>query len=131
VDYGQLQLDTEAVPLSYNPGTHPSLRVVNNGNVAEDLLIRGADATAPAGGTWTLSNTTVGVNQYMHLFGPGQTPAPLDYLPLSGSEGSSLMGNVLAGTPVDFNLKIHTPTASTVFGQYSTKVTVVAMASTP
>jgi hypothetical protein len=33
------------------------------------------------------------------------------------------------GGTVDFNVKIQTPTNSTVYGQYSTTVTVLAVAS--
>ena len=124
VDYGEMTLSAEAVPTAYAPDTYSYLRVENNGNVAEDLLIKGANATCGVG-TWILSETP-GADQYCHLYGLGQTPG--SYSPLSAS-ASTLGTNVTVGGIVDFNVKIQTPTSSTVSGQYSTTVTVLAVAA--
>jgi hypothetical protein len=123
MDYGVMAPGTEAIPATYTPGTYSYLRVENNGSVAEDLLIKGADATCGTG-TWTLA-ATPGANQYSHLYGIGQSP--VSYTPLSTS-ASTLGSNVAAGGTVDFKLKIQTPTSSTVYGQYSTTVTILAVA---
>jgi hypothetical protein len=124
VDYGPLRPDIEAAPASYSPATYSYLRVVNSGNVAEHFLIKGANATSPGEGTWTLADTP-GVNQYVHLYGTEQAPG--GYTALSSTDGSNLAANVAVGEGQDFNLKIHTPTGSTVQGQYSTTVTIVAL----
>ena len=124
VEYGAMLPNTEAEPTAYIPDTYSYLRVENDGNVAADLLIKGANATCGTG-TWILA-ATPGPNQYTHLYGLGQTPG--SYSPLSTS--TSVLGtNVTVGGTVDFNVKIQTPTDSTVYGQYSTTVTVLAVAS--
>jgi hypothetical protein len=124
VEYGAMLPNTEAEPTAYIPDTYSYLRVQNDGNVAADLLIRGANATCGTG-TWILA-ATPGPDQYSHLYGLGQTPG--SYSPLSTST-SALGTNVTVGGTVDFNVKIQTPTNSTVYGQYSTTVTVLAVAS--
>jgi hypothetical protein len=124
VDYGAMLPNTETEPTAYIPDTYSYLRVENDGNVAADLLIRGANATCETG-TWILA-ATPGPDQYSHLYGLGQTPG--SYSPLSTL--TSVLGtNVTVGGTVDFNVKIQTPTNSTVYGQYSTTVTVLAVAS--
>jgi hypothetical protein len=123
VDYGAMMLGAEAVPVDYIPDTYSYLRVENTGNVAEDLLIRGADATCGSA-TWVLAPAP-GVEEYSHLYGLGQ--APRSYSALSTS-ASALASNVTAGGTVDFNLKIQTPTSSPVYGVYSTTVTILAVA---
>jgi len=123
VNYGVTAPNAEAVPVGYTPGTYHYLRVQNNGSVAEDLLIKGADATCGQG-TLTLA-ATPGVDQYSHLYGVGQTPTTYSALSTSAS---TLGTNVAVGGTVDFNLKIQTPTSSTVWGQYSTTVAVLAVA---
>jgi len=123
MDYGVMAPGTEAMPATYTPGTYSYLRVENQGSVAEDFLIKGADATCGAG-TWTLA-ATPGADQYSHLYGIGQSP--VSYTPLS-TDASILGSNVAVGGTVDFNLKIKTPTSSTVYGEYSTTVTILAVA---
>jgi hypothetical protein len=124
MDYGVMVPNAEAVPESYTPSTNQYLRVENSGSVAEDLLIKGADATCGTG-TWILAATTA-VDQYSHLYGVGQVP--VTYSPLSSTLASTLGSNVAVDGTVDFNLKMKTPTSSTVFGQYSTMVTILAVA---
>ena len=126
VDYGVMAPNTEAVPVSYTPSTYSYLRVENSGSVAEDLLVRGTDATCGLG-TLTLA-AAPGPDQYSHLYGAGQTPG--SYSALSTS-ASTLDTNVAVGGTVDFNLKIRTPTTSSVWGQYSTTVTILAVAAGP
>lgn len=116
VDYGVMAPGTEALS--------PVLQVVNDGSVAEDLLIKGANATCGAG-TWTLADTP-GADQYSHLYGIGMIPA--SYTPLSTTDASYLGTDVVVGGTVNFRLKIQTPTSSTVYGQYATTVTILAVA---
>jgi hypothetical protein len=124
VEYGVMLPNTVAAPTTYIPGTYSYLRVENDGNVDEDLLIKGADAICETG-TWILA-ATPGSDQYSHLYGLGQTPG--SYTPLDTS-AKNLSSNVTVGGTVDFNVKIETPTDSTVYGQYSTTVTVLAVAA--
>jgi glutamate synthase domain-containing protein 3 len=124
VEYGVMLPNTEAVPTAYIPDTYSYLRVENNGNVAEDVLIKGANATCVTG-TWILA-ATPGADQYSHLYGVGQTPGSYSTL---DTLAKNLSNNVTVGGTVDFNVKIQTPTNSTVYGQYSTTVTVLAVAT--
>ncbi len=125
VDYGPMGLGAEATPVAYLPSGPRYLQVQNDGSIVEDFFIRGTDATCGAG-TWTLASEP-GTNQYSHLFGTGQTPET--YWPLSSTLLSSLATEVGTEATVDFNLKIRTPTTSDVWGQYSTTVSVIAIAS--
>jgi len=124
VSYGVMATSAQAEPVTYTPGSYRYLRVENDGSGAEDLLIKGANATCGAG-TWTLA-ATPGANQYSHLYGIGQ--APTTYSALS-TAASPLVSDVAVGVPVDFNLKIQTPTTSSVWGQYSTTVIILAVAT--
>jgi hypothetical protein len=123
VDYGVMAPGSEAFPVTYIPATHQNIRVENNGSVAEDLLIRGSDAACTRGGTWTLSPIP-GDDAYAHLYGIGLSPAA--YSPLS-TAASTLGSDLAVGDTVDFNLKIQTPNSSTVWGRYSTTVSVLAV----
>ena len=123
VDYGVLQLNSQAVPQTYTPANNNYLRVQNNGGGAEDLVIKGTNATCGAG-TWTIG-ILPGANTYSHLFGAGM--APSSYMVL-GTGGSTLASNVAVYGTVDFNLKIQTPSSSTVYGKYSTTVSIIATA---
>jgi hypothetical protein len=124
VEYGVMLPNTEAVPTAYIPDTYAYLRVENTGNVAEDLLIKGANAVCDEG-TWVLA-ASPGSDQYSHFYGLGQTPGGYTTLDILAKNFSS---NVTVGGTVDFNVKIQTPTNSTVYGQYATTVTVLAVAS--
>jgi len=123
VDYGVLQLNSQAVPQTYIPAGNTYLRVQNNGGAAEDLVIKGANATCGTG-TWTIGSLP-GANTYSHLFGVGATPSSYAVL---GTGGSTLAGNVAVNGNVDFNLKIQTPSSSIVYGKYSTTVSIIATA---
>jgi hypothetical protein len=68
---------------------------------------------------------TPGPDQYSHFYGLGQTPGSYSTL---DTLAKNLSSNVTVGGTVDFNVKIQTPTNSTVYGQYSTTVTVLAVA---
>ena len=123
VDYGILQINSEATPMSYSPSGNNYLRVQNSGGVAEDFVIEGADA-ACGSGTWKIDSSPAS-DQYCHLFGFGAAPASYSAL---GTGGSILASNVALDGTADFNLKIRVPTSSTAYGQFSTTVTIVATA---
>jgi hypothetical protein len=123
VDYGTVPLGAEGVPISYTPGTYSYLRVQNDGSAAENLLIKGADATCGTG-MWILGAS--GADEYSHLWGEGQAPESYHLL---STEASILSSGVAGGATVDFNLRIRMPTSCTVWGQYSTTVSVLAVAA--
>ena len=128
VDYGVQDLDdTNLIP------TPASVTITNNGNVTEDFLVKGANATT-SGGAWTL-NTTAGANQYVHRSSPDDstftalttTPATL----ASNILGESLCdGSASDGETQTLYLNMDTPTTSSVQGEYSTTVTVTAIIAT-
>jgi hypothetical protein len=125
VGYGAVAPGAEAVPVTYSPGEYENLRVFNSGSIVEDLLIKGADATYGRLGIWTLA-TKAGADQYAHFWGLGMKPAT--YSPLS-TAASTLGADVPVEGTVDFNLKTQTPTSSTYWGQYSTAVSIIAVAA--
>lgn len=112
--------------VNQDPKDNPTLGVENNGSVAENFHIRGADATT-SGGTWTLSNTP-GVDQYVHKF---KTIEGATFTPLTEIAGNNeLVNNIALGGTQDFKLRIDMPTPGTggPYKEYSTTVTVVANA---
>jgi hypothetical protein len=130
VSYGSMLLGQDSGPWSYGdqPVVDGFLRVVNDGNVVEDLLISGSDAVkTPLIEYWTLS-ASPGTDAYCHLFGLGEEPTtytPLSYAP------ATLGDNVTEAGTVDFNLWIQMPTDSTAVGGggYTMTVTITAIAA--
>jgi len=127
VAYGIQDLNvTNLVP------TPSSVTITNNGNVAENFLVKGADATT-TGGTWTLA-ATAGTNLYVHKSSPDNSV----FTALT-TTNATLKTNVAAdtackGTAGDggtqaLHLKMDTPVISAVQGEYSTTVTVTAVAN--
>lgn len=117
VAYGTLAVNSSS---STNPGSTQT--VTNNGNVAEDITIKGQNST-----NWTLGGTA-GVNQYVHKFciSTCGTP-PTNYTALTTSY-QALATNIAASGTQTFDLDITTPTSSTSFTQQSVDVTVLAAA---
>lgn len=108
------------VPLS-SSATSGVITATNDGNVTETFNIKGADATYSTN-TWVLSDTAVGANQYMHKFA---LPTYITWTPLSTTYLTLATGIAASGTQ-DFKLQIWTPTSTTLYGEYSTTVTVLA-----
>ena len=110
------------VPLSQvdvAPSSDSVITPTNASNVTVKLDIRGANST-----TWTLSNTAVGNKIFMHKFGVG---AYTTWTPLDSIAYASLDASVAANTAgTSFKLRLSTPTATDVYAQESTSVTVLA-----
>lgn len=117
VSYGTLSTNTSA-------GTNGSdtQTATNNGNVAEDINIRGQDSA-----NWTLGSTA-GANQYVHRFCITSCgTAPTNYTALTTSY-QTLKSNISASGTQTFDLHITTPTSSTNFSQQSVDLIVQAVA---
>lgn len=95
----------------------------NNGNINEDLNIRGQNSA-----NWTLA-AVAGSDQYVHRFCTAScgTP-PTNYTALTTSYQTLATNRAPAATQT-FDLQITTPNPSTVFTQQSVDVTVQAVAS--
>lgn len=126
VAYGTLAVNTSKDTTS--GGVNDTQTATNNGNVTEDFLIRGQNSA-----NWTLA-VVAGVDQYIHQFciaGTG-VPDPCDatptYTALTTSNQTVVNSVATSGTQ-KFDLKITTPTSSSVFTQQNVNVTVVAVAS--
>lgn len=126
VAYGTLGVNTSKDTTS--GGVNDTQTATNNGNVTENFLIRGQNSA-----NWTLVGVA-GVDQYVHQFCTAGTgvPDPCDatpsYTALTTSNQTVVNSVATSGTQ-KFDLKITTPTSSSVFTQQSVNVTVVAVAS--
>lgn len=95
----------------------------NNGNVTEDLNIKGQNSA-----NWTLG-ATAGADQYTHKFCVTScATAPTNYTALTTSYQSLKTSLATSGTQT-FDLYITTPTSSTNFTQQSVDIIVQAVAS--
>lgn len=117
VGYGTLATNASA-------GTNGSdtQTATNNGNIAEDLNIKGQNTS-----TWTLGSSA-GSDQYVHKFCTAScTSAPTNYTALT-TNYQTLGSNVVASGTQTFDLYITTPTSSSSYSQQSVDVTVQAVA---
>lgn len=110
--------------------------VTNNGNVDEDLKVKGANATV-TGGPWTIQGSAVAcpttpVNTYAHsaIGKTGVSDDPEIFMTTANSSTNLASALASSGTK-DFNSKIYMPcSGSAGLGQTaSTSITVVALAS--
>jgi len=96
--------------------------VTNNGNVTEDFDIKGSNS---AGDVWTIVDADPGTDDYMHAFsinsGSDWTYMSEDYKALTTSVSPS------STTPLD--LRITTPSSTSVFTEQTVSVTILATAS--
>lgn len=117
VAYGTLAVNTS----SGTNGTDTQT-ATNNGNIAEDLNIRGQNTA-----NWTLAGSA-GADQYVHKFCVASCgSAPTNFTALTTSY-QALGSNVAAAGTQTFDLYLTTPTSSTNFSQQSVDVTVQAVA---
>jgi hypothetical protein len=122
VSYGTLDLSSTANTTS--GGINDSQTATNDGNVAEDFNIRSTNAT---GGTaWTISDTAIGPDQYMHQFcittcdsSPTWTPMTTNY--------AALASNIATSNNQVFDLRIDTPSSSSDYLLKTITVTVQAV----
>lgn len=117
VTYGVMALNTEKATTAGE--LNDSQTATNTGNVNEDFNIVGQNTT-----DWTLAGTA-GSEQYVHNFSINGGGA---WTPLTLLNQALATGKAPAGTQV-FDLKIHTPTATTHFTSQSADVSVQASAS--
>ncbi len=83
------------------------VRVTSDSNTDINLMIRGADATQDENGiTWTLSDTEIGENQYMHEFDINIASPTWSKLSTSNQ---TLASDVEPEGTVDFDLRLNTP----------------------
>ncbi|HCR81446.1 MAG: hypothetical protein UY13_C0002G0138 [Candidatus Pacebacteria bacterium GW2011_GWB1_47_8] len=103
-------------------GVNDSQTATNDGNVTEDLNIRGADSTS-----WTLA-ATAGSEQYAHKFCITTCDTTPTWTALTTSNQTLAASVATSGTQV-FDLQFLAPTATTQTAQESLTVTVQASAS--
>lgn len=121
VTYGTLAANTSKSTIATD--LNDTQTATNNGNVAEDFTIKGQNST-----NWTLSGTA-GVDTYVHQFCVSScTTPPTNFTALTTSNQALGAGNVAASGTQNFDLRITTPTSSSVTTQQSVDVTVTATA---
>jgi len=103
-------------------GVDDSQTATNDGNVAEDINIRGADSTS-----WTLASSA-GSEQYAHKFCTSNCDSDPTWTALT-STNQTLSAGVSASGSVTFDLQILVPSATTQTSAESITVTVQASAS--
>jgi len=117
VSYGTLAVNSSQDTTA--SGLSDTQTATNDGNIAEDLQIRGQDT-----GNWTLA-AAAGADQYVHQF---STNAGSSWTALTTN--NQLLSDALASSgDQDFDLKITTPTSTSVFTEQTVSVTVVATAN--
>lgn len=124
VSYGTLALSATRSTIASEENEMQT--VTNDGNVAEDIDIKGQDSAA-----WTLAGTQ-GANQYFHKFCNDTdldcaTPGT-NYTALTTSYAAMDTSIAASGT-VDFQLQIGIPSSSASYTQQSVDVSVQASAS--
>ena len=116
VEYGAVSLGTSA--------TSGSITATNDGSVAEDFDIK-ADVANCAGGSWSLVSGAgdPGQNEFKHscALGPG-----FDSFTAMTSAYGDFVNDVSASGTQDFKLQIKMPSSTTVYGQYTTSVEILA-----
>lgn len=119
---GTVAYGTLAVSSSSGTNGTDTQTATNNGNVAEDLNIKGQNTA-----NWTLA-AAAGADEYVHKFCVSScSSAPTNYTALTTSY-QALGTNVAANGTQTFDLYLTTPTSSTNFSQQSVDVTVQAVA---
>ena len=94
----------------------------NNGNVAEDLNIKGQDTAA-----WTLGGTA-GSETYVHQFCTATCTTPPTNFNALTTNYQTLATNIATSGTQTFDLRITTPTSTATFTSQSADVTVQAVA---
>jgi hypothetical protein len=117
VAYGTLGVNSSAGTNGTDTQT-----ATNNGNVAEDLNIKGQNTA-----NWTLAATAAS-DQYVHKFCVASCgSAPTNFTALTTSY-QALASNIGASATQTFDLYLTTPTVSTNFSQQSVDIVVQAVA---
>jgi len=116
VDYGVLDVNETSAPSAVITAT-------NDGNVTEDFEIKGANST-----DWTLSDTAVGANQFMHEFATDDD-SYVTYTALNDTTYDTLDTSVATSGTQLFKLQLKMPSSTTTTDTQSTTVTILATES--
>ncbi|MCK9368544.1 hypothetical protein M0R04_01040 [Candidatus Dojkabacteria bacterium] len=120
IAYGIIPANTSKSTISTDLNDQQT--ATNEGNVAEDINIKGMDSTA-----WTLSATT-DANDYVHKFCTTScTTPPTGYTALTTNYQTLKSDLATSGTQV-FDLQITTPTSTSTYDPQTVDVTVQAVA---
>lgn len=118
VSYGTISLNASAGTNAADTQT-----ATNNGNVAEDLTIKGSNSA-----NWTLSATNSSTDTYIHKFCVATCDsAPTNYTALT-TNYQSLASNIAASGTQTFDLYLTTPQTSSVYTAQNVDVTILATA---
>lgn len=123
ISYGTLALDSSKSTLS--GGVNDQQTASNNGNVAEDLNIKGQNST-----NWTLDTANTVTDHYIHKFCTatcGTEGSPTNFTALT-TNYATLATNVASSGSQTFDLRITTPQTSSVYTAQSVDVMVQAVA---
>ncbi len=120
ISYGTLS--SSSTKDTTNAVLNDSQTATNDGNVNQDLNIRGQNST-----NWTLA-ATAGANQYKHEFCTINCDVSPTWTALTASNQTLQNAVAASGTKV-FDLKLTAPSSSTVYTQQSVDVIVQASAS--
>jgi len=123
VAYGVLALSGTQDTLAANLDDQQTAS--NDGTVAVDLTIKSSNATREGGTAWTLSNTAIGANQYMHKF---SINGGTTWTAMTTSD-QALASDIAAAGSEAFDLQIHMPSSTTDYLQHAITVTVTASES--
>lgn len=121
ITYGTLSNNTAKSTIAAD--LNDTQTATNNGNITEDLNIRGTNSTG-----WTLAGST-GSDQYVHKFCSSSCGSPPTNFTALTTSYQTLGASVTASATRTFELQLTTPNPSTVYTQQSVDVTVQAVAS--
>ena len=126
VVYGTLGANTSKDTTSASGQLDNTQIATNNGNVTENLNIRGTDSA-----NWFLKATPAVADEYKHEFCKVDT-GNCDVTPIwtaLTTSNTTLKTGLAASNTYDFDLQITTPNPSTNYTQQSVNVTIQASAS--
>lgn len=120
IDYGTIPLDSTKDTCQLGD----TQTITNGGNVNEDFSIEGTDEGTGTS-DWKLG-ASAGDKIYTQSF---STDSCSTFTPLTTSSYATIAHNIATSSTQDFDLEIHTPTATDDFNQHSVDVIVQATAS--
>ncbi len=124
VAYGTQSLSNTPDTTTGTYGVDDTQTVQNNGNVAEDFTIQGANST-----NWSLA-ATAGANQYGYKFCTTTCDTTPSWTSMNNATGVSLSTSVGAGSSKDVDFQLLMPTSdSSGYAEQSFNVTITAAAS--
>lgn len=121
VAYGTLATNTAKSTIAAD--LNDTQTATNNGNVSETINVRGQNST-----NWTLSGTA-GVDTYVQQFCAATCGSPPTNFTALTTSYQTLVSGLAASGNQTFDLRLVTPTSSTVTTQQSVDITIQAVAS--